>query len=62
MIGRFIIECDPAHLDIAKQAIEYLQQHPETDDVMSTSVGMKKDVHMFATRLKKSIRVRQVKP
>lgn len=62
MIGRFILECDPEHFDIAKQAVEFLQQNPEQTDVLSTSHGQRKDVQMFATRLKKSIRVRQVKP
>jgi len=57
MIGRFIIECEPANLDVVRQAIEYLQEHLETNDVLSNSGG----VQMFATRLKKSIRVRQVK-
>lgn len=62
MIGRFIIECDTKHLEVARQAIEYLQEHPETRwlsfDVLSTG----QSATMFATRLKKSIRVRQVKP
>lgn len=58
MIGRFIIECDTKHLEVARQAIEYLQEHPETSDVLSTG----QSATMFATRLKKSIRVRQVKP
>lgn len=59
MIGRFIIECDPQHLEVAKQAIVYLQNHAETDDVLSTGDS---GAQMFATRLKKSIRVLQVKP
>lgn len=60
MIGRFIIECDPEHLDVAKQAIVFLQENPEQPNVFSKAPH--KDVQVVAVRLKKSIRVRQVRP
>jgi hypothetical protein len=62
VIGRFIIECDPEHLDVAKRAIVFLQVHTEQNEVLSTSHGMDKDVQMFAKRMKRSISVRQVRP
>jgi hypothetical protein len=58
MIGRFIIEGDPACLEVAKQAIEYLHENPDQPNVLSTAPGFS----VIAVRLKKSIRVRQVKP
>lgn len=64
MIGRFIIECDPEHFDVAKDAIVFLQENPGDRQVMTTAVYGDNDmeVHMYAMRLKKSIRVRQVRP
>jgi len=63
MIGRFIIECDPEHFDVAKDALVFLQEHPEDRQVMTTSkIDGNPEVHMYAMRLKKSIRVRQVRP
>lgn len=64
MIGRFIIECDPKYLDLAREAIEFLQenpQHPST--LISQTDGEGKFLaSVFANRNKKSIRARQVKP
>lgn len=64
MIGRFIIECDPEHFDVAKDAILYLQGNREHNEVMTSGedVSGTISVAMHAKRLKKSIRVRQVKP
>ena len=58
MIGRFIIEGDPACFEVAKQAIEWLHENPDQPNVLSTGAGFS----VIAVRLKKSIRVRQVTP
>jgi predicted choloylglycine hydrolase len=64
MIGRFIIECDPQYFDLAKDAIEFLQEHPEHSSTMISQTDGHGNFHasVFANRNKKSIRVRQVKP
>lgn len=60
--GRFIIECDIENFAIAGMAAEYMMKHPESKEVM-TSYGKDSDkVSMFSKRLKKSIRIQQVKP
>lgn len=60
MIGRFIIECDPQYFEDARSAIAYLHDNPEHQDVVTSRTDM--TVSMHAKRLKKSIRVRQVRP
>lgn len=63
MIGRFIIECDPEHFDVARDAAQYLLDNPEHKDVATSSLeGGEVKVMMFAKRLKKSIRIRQTRP
>lgn len=58
MIGRFIIEGDPKCFNTAKQAIEFLEENPDEPNVLSSGYGYT----VMAVRLKKSIRIRQVKP
>lgn len=64
MIGRFILECDLEYLEEAQDAIIALQENPNERMIMTSTVygddGI--EVHMSAVRLKRSIRVRQVKP
>ena len=62
MIGRFIIECDPEHFDVAKDAIVFLQENPTDQYILTIYGDNDMQVHMSATRLKKSIRVKQVRP
>jgi predicted choloylglycine hydrolase len=64
MIGRFIILCDPQYFDLAKEAIEFLQEHPEHSSTMISQTDGNGNFYaaVFANRNKKSIRVRQVKP
>lgn len=63
MIGRFIFLCDTEHFDVACDAAQYLIEHPEDNKVMTTSkVDGNPEVWMSGKRLKKSIRVQQVRP
>lgn len=63
MIGRFIFLCDTEHFAVACDAAKYLLENPEHKQVATTSKrDGKQEVMMFASRLKKSISVRQVKP
>lgn len=64
MIGRFIIECDPEHFDVACEAAKFLFENPrETNSMTSQTDGDGgNEVRMFAKRLKKSIHIKQVHP
>jgi len=62
MIGRFIFECDPDNLIVANKAARALLNRPGERDVMIMQGDGDDEVMMFAKRLKKSIRVQQVKP
>lgn len=64
MIGRFIFECDTEHFDVACDAAKCLLDMPSEKSVATsvTDGDGNNAVMMFATRLKKSIRVRQVRP
>lgn len=63
-VGRFIFLCEPEHFDVACAAARHLLENPGQKDVVTTQTeGFgKSGATMFATRLKKSISVRQVKP
>jgi hypothetical protein len=62
MIGRYIFICDPLFLRFAEEAAIDLQNQP--DEKSAYVFGNMGDVSisMFAKRLKRSIRVQQVKP
>lgn len=64
MIGRFIIECDTEHFDMAREAITFLMENPEHPETLYSQTDGEGtfQVKMHAKRLKKSIRVRQVLP
>jgi hypothetical protein len=64
MIGHFIFLCDTEYFEVACDAAKYLLENPGQKDVAtSQSDGDGGNlVMMFAKRLKKSIRVQQVKP
>lgn len=62
MIGRFIFECETENLIVAGKAIKLLQARPESKHVMLSQGEGDSEIIMFAKRLKKSIRVQQVKP
>lgn len=62
MIGRFIFECETENLIAAGKAVKWLQERPDSKEVMITQAEGDEGVMMFAKRLKKSIRVQQVKP
>jgi hypothetical protein len=62
MIGRFIFECDTENLIVAGKAVKWLQERPDSKDVMISQGEGDNTVMMFAKRLKRSIRVQQVKP
>ncbi|RZN19503.1 hypothetical protein [Bradyrhizobium sp. Leo121] len=62
MIGRFIIECDPDYFEDAVHAARELFYSDNREGLITAKYGDRKEVHMFAKRLKKSIRVQQVKP
>lgn len=64
MIGRFIFECNTDHFDVACDAAKALLDMPGEKSVATSASDADggNAVMMFATRLKKSILVRQVKP
>jgi len=62
MIGRFIFECETENLIVAGKAVKWLQARPESKEVLISQGEGDDTVMMFAKRLKKSIRVQQVKP
>lgn len=64
MIGRFILECDTDHFDLAGETAKALLEAPQekTMAMSQTDGDGGNAVMMFATRLKKSIRIRQVRP
>lgn len=61
MIGRFIFICDHENLICANRAAVSLLKQPAERELM-VAYGDNQKVWMFAKRLKKSIRVQQVKP
>jgi streptomycin 6-kinase len=61
MIGRFIFECDTKYFVDAARAAEQLIESADKQ-MMLVAHYDSQEVFMFADRLKKSIRVRQVKP
>ena len=62
MTGRFIFECETENLIVAGKAVKWLQARPESKNVMISQGEGDSEIIMFAKRLKKSIRVQQVKP
>jgi hypothetical protein len=64
MIGRFIFECDTDHFDVACDAAKCLLDMPSEKSVATSASDADggNAVMMVAARLKKSIRVRQVRP
>jgi hypothetical protein len=60
--GRFIFECSLENIVIAGKAVTWLQGRPDSKEVMISQGEGDDVVMMFAKRLKKSIRVQQVKP
>jgi hypothetical protein len=64
MIVRMIFEGDIENFEVAADAAEYLLENPEHKDVVTSQIdgNGKLEISMHAKRLKKSIRVRQVRP
>jgi hypothetical protein len=64
MIGRFIFECDTELFDVACDAAKCLLDMPSEKAVATSQTDGEgnNEVLMVATRLKKSIRVRQARP
>jgi hypothetical protein len=62
MIGRFIFECETENLNVAGKAVQWLQEFPDSNEVVISQGEGDATVWMFAKRLKKSIRVQQVRP
>jgi hypothetical protein len=60
-IGRFIFVCDPQNFIVAGKAVKALQERGSKDIMIAQGEGVA-EVKMYARRLKKSIRVQQVKP
>lgn len=62
MIGKFIFICDLENVIVAGKAVKWLQARPDDKEVMISQGEGDDTVMMFAKRLKRSIRVQQVKP
>jgi hypothetical protein len=62
MIGKFIFICDLENVIVAGKAVKWLHERPDSKEVMISQGEGDAAVMMFAKRLKRSIRVQQVKP
>jgi len=61
-VGKFIFICDTENFLAAGRAAEALESHPDSKEMMSAFGDGPGQIIMFAKRLKRSIRVQQVKP
>ncbi len=62
---RCILHCDDENLILASRAVQYMLQKPEKRDALliyGVDENAENRIEMYAKRLKKSIRVQQVKP
>jgi uncharacterized Rossmann fold enzyme len=62
IIGKFIFICDLENVIVAGKAVKWLHERPDSKEVMISQGDGDATVMMFAKRLKRSIRVQQVKP
>lgn len=62
MIAKFIFHCDPLFLRFAEEAARDLLNRPQEKSLYVFGSMGDVAISMFADRLKRSIRVRQVKP